>query len=188
MSFAVNAAYKNIGRRDNIHIIQADIFNLPFKKGIFDYIYSIGVLHHTPDTRKAFNMIVPFLKKEGELAVFLYALGHYHYFSDMWRNFTTKLPIRLMYYLSSISLPLYYIYKIPFLGRAVRFLLPTSDWPQWKGRWLNTFDWYTPKYQWKHTWPEVFQWFKEAGFTDIELNHDDRNSSITQICMKGSKK
>ncbi|MBI3378783.1 MAG: methyltransferase domain-containing protein [Nitrospirae bacterium] len=187
LSFAVDAAYKNIGERENVHIIQADIFNLPFKPGTFDHMYSIGVLHHTPDTKKAFHSVVPLLKKGGEFAVFIYAYGHYHYFSDIWRRITTKFPIKLMYYLSSIAVPLYYLHKIPFFGKAAQFLFPTANWPNRRWRWLDTFDWYTPKYQWKHTCPEVFQWYKEEDFTDIELFHLEKESSLAQICMRGKK-
>lgn len=187
LSFAVDAAYKNIGKRDNVHIIQADIFSLPFKPRIFDHMYSIGVLHHTPDTRKAFQSVVPLLKNGGEFAVFLYACGHYHYFSDLWRRITVKLPIKLMYYLSAVAVPLYYIHKIPFFGLATQFLLPTANWPNWRWRWLDTFDWYTPKYQWKHAWPEVFQWYKEEGFTDIELFSENNAVSLGQVCMRGKK-
>ena len=187
LSFAVDAAYRNIGDRTNVHIIQADIFHLPLKKEIFDHTYSIGVLHHTPDTREAFKSVVPFLKKGGGFAVFIYAHGHYHYFSDIWRKITMKLPIRLLYYLSSVAVPLYYIHKIPFFGKAAQFLLPTANWPDRRWRWLDTFDWYTPKYQWKHTWPEVFQWYKEEGFQDIDLFQTDNDGSLGQICMRGKK-
>lgn len=187
LSFAVDAAYKNIGKRDNVHIIQADIFHLPFKKESFDQMYSIGVLHHTPDTERAFKAVAPYLKRGGAFAVFLYGHGHYHYFSDIWRKITTKLPIRLMYYLSAIAVPLYYIHKVPFFGKAAQFLLPTANWPKWRWRWLDTFDWYTPKYQWKHTWPEVYRWFKEEGFTDIELYQEDKETVLAQICMRGRK-
>ena len=34
---------------------------------------------------------------------------------------------------------------------------------------MDTFDWYSPKYQSKHSYPEVFKWFKESGLTDIEI-------------------
>jgi uncharacterized protein YbaR (Trm112 family) len=188
LSLAVNAAFKNIGTRNNVHIVQADIFQLPFKKNIFDRIFSIGVLHHAPDTKNAFLKLVPYLKTGGELAIFVYAHGHYHYFSDIWRTITTKLSIKVMYYLSAIAVPLYHIQRIPFLGKALKFLIPVSHSKNSRWRWLDTFDWYTPKFQWKHTWPEVFRWFKEEGFTDIELNHEDKDSSITQICMRGRKK
>lgn len=188
LSFAVDAAYRNIGSRKNVHIVQADIFSLPFSPETFDSMYSIGVLHHTPDTRKAFQRVVPLLKKGGEFAVFLYAHGPVHYFSDLWRKFTTRLSIKTVYYLSSIAVPLYYVHKIPLIGRAAQFLLPTANWPDRQWRWLDTLDWYAPKYQWKHTWPEVYQWFREEGFTDIELFSETRDDSLTQICMRGRKK
>jgi len=188
LSFAVDAAYKNIGKRENVHIIQADIFNLPFRPGTFDQMYSIGVLHHTPDTKAAFHSVVPLLKQKGEFAVFLYAHGHYHAFSDRWRKISVHLPIKVLYWLSSISIPLYYLHKIPFFGNAAQFLLPTANWPHWKWRWLDTFDWYSPRYQWKHTWPEVFHWYQEEGFTDIELYQFEKESSLAQICMRGKKR
>jgi hypothetical protein len=41
--------------------------------------------------------------------------------------------------------------------------------PDWRWRWLDTFDWYTPKYQWKFLYPEVFRWFRDNGFEDVAL-------------------
>lgn len=180
LSYAVDAAYKNIGNRPNVHIVQTDIFNLPFKPETFDHMYSIGVLHHTPDTRKAFGSLVPFLKKGGTFAVYIYERGIYHLYSDLWRKITAKLPLKLMYLISAVAAPLYYIYKIPVLGSALQFRFPISHHPKWKWRWLDTFDWYTPKYQWKHTYPEVYSWYKENGFENVELFD-------FPVCMKGTK-
>jgi SAM-dependent methyltransferase len=180
LSFAVEAAYINIGKRPNVHIIQADIFKPPFQKEAFDHIYSIGVLHHTPDTRKAFESLVPLLKKEGTFAVFVYQKGDYYRYGDLWRKITTKLPFKFMYGFSAIAIPLYYMHKIPFIGPVLQYAFPTSNSPKWKWRWLDTFDWYTPKYQWKHTYPEVYRWFQEKGFSDMELfDHP--------VCIKGRK-
>jgi hypothetical protein len=41
--------------------------------------------------------------------------------------------------------------------------------PNWRWRWLDTFDWYTPKYQWKLLYPEVIRWFRANGFLDITV-------------------
>ena len=169
LSFAVDAAYKNVGQRTNAHILQADLFNLPFKPETFDMIYSIGVLHNTPDTRAAFKSLVPLLKKGGEMSIFVYHFGEYCYFSDIWRKLTTRLPVKLLYYLSALAIPLYYVHRIPFVGLPFQVLFPTANYPDWRWRWLDTFDWYSPKYQHKHTYPEVFKWFKEEGFKDIEI-------------------
>lgn len=187
LSFAVDAAYENVGKRGNVHIVQADLFRLPFPEGMFDAMYSLGVLHHTPDTKKAFDAAVPYLKPGGEFAVFLYAYGHYSYFSDLWRKVTTRVPYRIVYYLTALAIPLYYLYKLPFAGLALRFIFPMSQHPNPRWRWLDTFDWYSPKYQHKHSWPEVYQWYLENHFMDCVLNQESRELSLLHINMKGKK-
>ena len=54
LSFAVEASHKNLGQRPNVAVIQADVFRLPFRTQTFDAIFSLGVLHHSRDTREAF--------------------------------------------------------------------------------------------------------------------------------------
>ncbi|MDH3383154.1 MAG: methyltransferase domain-containing protein [Deltaproteobacteria bacterium] len=188
LSFAVDAAFENIGRRENVHIVQADLFHLPFAASCFEAMYSIGVLHHTPDTRKAFESVVPLLKTGGDFAVFVYAYGHYSYFSDIWRKITTRVPYRLLYYLTALSVPLYYIYEIPLVGLGFRFVFPMSRHPNPRWRWLDTFDWYTPRYQHKHTWPEVYQWYLENGFIEIKLNQESRDYSLLHVNVRGRKR
>lgn len=47
----------------------ADAENPPFKDGIFDLVFSWGVLHHTPGTQKAIDGIYRCLKPDGGKAV-----------------------------------------------------------------------------------------------------------------------
>ncbi|MFC1525175.1 methyltransferase domain-containing protein [Planctomycetota bacterium] len=171
LSFAVEAAFENMGLNPNYHIIQADIFELPFKPESFDYIFSIGVLHHTSDTQQAFSQLVPLLKKGGKVAIWVYDayLSKILFLSQQYRRITVHLPKWLLYFLSHIALFYYYLIKIPFLGHSFHFLLPISCHPNWRWRVLDTFDWYSPKYQWKHTYPEVYNWFKTTGLKNIRL-------------------
>lgn len=53
-------------------ISQADAENLPFSNNIFDFVYSWGVIHHTPDTQKAVQEIYRVLKPGGSFLVMLY--------------------------------------------------------------------------------------------------------------------
>jgi len=55
------------------------------------------------------------------------------------------------------------------LGKALRLALPISMESNWRWRWLDTFDWYTPTYQWKYLYPEVYRWFRDTGFEDVQL-------------------
>ena len=179
---AVDAAFSNIGRRAGVHIVQADIFALPFGDEVFDVAYSIGVLHHTPDPARAFLCVTRTLKVDGIMAVYVYAaMGIARHFSDTWRKLTTKLPSRLMFYAAASAVPLYHVYRAPLLGRPLQTVAPISMHPKWQWRWLDTFDWYTPEFQFKCTYSEVWRWFDQAGFDSIRILNEP-------ICMQGTKR
>jgi SAM-dependent methyltransferase len=170
LTTAIDAAYRNIGSRPHVHLVQADIFALPFRDQSFDLAYSIGVLHHTPDTRAAFARVAAMIRPCGKFAVYIYAgYGPSHKGSDLLRKVTTKLPLRIMWALSSAAIPLYYAYRIPGVGKLFQLVAPISMQPSSRWRWLDTFDWYTPSFQWKHLYPEVFRWFQENNFHDVEI-------------------
>jgi SAM-dependent methyltransferase len=106
LTTAVDAAYLNIGPRERVHLVQADIFALPFRDGTFDLAYSIGVLHHTPNPRAAFARVATTVKKGGEVAVYLYAgYGPWFRGSDLLRRVTVRLPLRFMFWLSAGAVP-----------------------------------------------------------------------------------
>ena len=178
---AVDAAAQNLRGSSTAHLVQADIFALPFRDETFDVAYSIGVLHHTPDTAAAFRRVAVTVKKGGYLAVYLYfAGGLARYVSDALRIVTTRLPRPVVYYASTVAVPLYFLHRLPLIGRVSQTLLPTNVHPSWRWRWLDTFDWYTPTYQWKHRYPEVIRWFREAGFSDLHVADEP-------ICIRGLK-
>jgi len=178
---AVDAAAQNLGPWPTAHLVQADIFALPFRDETFDICYSIGVLHHTPDTAAAFGRVAGMVRKGGYLAVYVYhAGGLARYISDTFRALTTRVPRPVVYYASMASVPLYFLHRAPLIGRASQVFLPTSPHPDWRWRWLDTFDWYSPRYQWKHRYPEVLRWFREAGFSDLYVADEP-------ICIRGLK-
>lgn len=171
LSRAVDAAQRNIGKRANVHIAQANIFELPFRPETFDFIFSIGVLHHTPNTKSAFDNLPPLLRHNGKIAIWLYTTydSIQWRFSDLYRHVTPRLPKRLLHALSYSAVPLYYMYKLPVLGLLLRWVLPVSNHPKAEWRVLDTFDWYSPKYQWKHSYEEVFPWFEAHSLTDMRV-------------------
>jgi hypothetical protein len=75
------------------------------------------------------------------------------------------------------AVPLYGVHqllkKIPLVGRrassALAYAIPMSFDPDREWRILDTFDWYSPRYQSKHTYEEVFGWFEECGLQDIRV-------------------
>ena len=167
---AVDAAYQNIGRLPNVHLAQADIFALPVRRESFDLAYSIGVLHHTPNPPLAFARVAETVAPGGKLAIYVYSrYGPAHRMSDALRVVTTRLPLRVVWVLAAGAVPLYYVHRLPVVGKASLLALPSSMEPHWRWRWLDTFDWYTPKYQAKYLYPEVFRWFRDEGFDVVDL-------------------
>ncbi|MFC1698986.1 methyltransferase domain-containing protein [Candidatus Omnitrophota bacterium] len=171
LSFAVDAAFKNMGDNKNIDFVQADVFRLPFKGNSFDFIYSLGVLHHTPNPKGAFMVLPRLLKSGGKISITLYSAYEkiFVWNTKFWRFFTTRLPKKLLYYLCFLAGPLYYLYQIPVFGRALKLFFIISMQPRWRWRVLDTFDWYSPTYQFWFTHFEVFQWFKESNLNEIEV-------------------
>jgi ubiquinone/menaquinone biosynthesis C-methylase UbiE len=50
----------------------ADSEKLPFPDDYFDIVYSWGVIHHTPDTKKAMHEIIRVCKPQGTIRVMIY--------------------------------------------------------------------------------------------------------------------
>jgi SAM-dependent methyltransferase len=171
LSSAVEAAHRNLGDRGSVRIAQADIFRLPFADATFDFVFSIGVLHHTPSTRQAFERLVRLVKPGGRIAIWLYHgySGVQWKASNLLRRWTWRLPPRTLHALSHVAVPKYYVDRLPGIGLASRLLFPVSMHPKAEWRVLDTFDWYSPRYQWKHTYEEVFPWFEQQGLVDIRV-------------------
>jgi len=56
----------------NSGLAVGDVENLPFRDSSFDVVYSWGVLHHTPDTQRAFDEAHRVLRPGGDLRVMIY--------------------------------------------------------------------------------------------------------------------
>lgn len=179
LSNAVEPAMRLYGLRPNVNIIQGNLFNPPLRNAQFDLVYSFGVLMATPDTKKAFMSIAPLVKPNGKLAVYIYANRSVsgvwadktkEQLSELYRKVTVKLPHRLLYILSYVGIPLDAMKHLPKIGRFVDATFESGGGSNWRMTVLQTFDWYSPKYQWKHTNSEVAEWFNEAGFSNLYIS------------------
>jgi 2-polyprenyl-3-methyl-5-hydroxy-6-metoxy-1,4-benzoquinol methylase len=177
LSLAAEVAYENLRDRPTT-FFQADVFKLPFAPESFDYIYSLGVLHHTPDCQAAFKVLPRLLKPGGRIAIWLYSkYNKWYKMSDLYRKVTRRMSPKVLHKLCYGVIPLYgahqILRKIPLVGRpasgVVAYMIPMAFNPDPKWRVLDTFDWYSPWYQSKHTYEEVFRWFEECGLEDLRV-------------------
>ncbi len=177
LSLAAEAAAVNLKDRQAA-FFQADVFKLPFAPESFDIIYSIGVLHHTPNCEQAFKTLPALLKPGGKIAIWLYSAYHKWYrMSDLYRKATRRMPPKTLYRLCHVAVPMYGAHKalraVPLVGKpisgVIKYLLPMSFHPDPRWRVLDTLDWYSPWYQSKHTYEEVFRWFEDCGLRDLRV-------------------
>lgn len=177
LSLACEVAARNLADR-NATFFQADVFKLPFAPESFDLIYSIGVLHHTPNCERAFKALPALLKPGGRIAIWLYSgYNKWYRMSDVYRKWTRRLPPRVLHKLCYAVIPLYgahqVLRKVPLVGRpassALAFAFPMAFHRDREWRILDTFDWYSPWYQSKHTYEEVFRWFEDCGLENLKV-------------------
>jgi SAM-dependent methyltransferase len=71
-SNAVSCAPEYLAQVGNIRVTQASIDDLPFPDESFDFIFSLGVLHHLPDTAGAIRSLTRKLKPGGRFLIYLY--------------------------------------------------------------------------------------------------------------------
>lgn len=134
LSVAVEAAYRNTKDLPNVHIIQADIYHPPLKRS-FDYAFSVGVLHHLPDPRGGFDALVKRVKPGGAISAWVYGRENngwiVNFVNPLRERFTSKLPPRLLYFLSYIpTLILYSMLKLiyaPFAQTGLKRFLFYAD-------------------------------------------------------------
>src|SRR6266576_6155793 len=178
LSLASEVAAKNLADRDFV-AFQADVFSLPFAPESFDIIYSVGVLHHTPDCEAAVKELDKYLKPGGVLAVWLYSgYNKWYRFSDFWRRYTHKMKPQTLHSILKVAVPFFYhlergLRRVPVVGRpvagAVHHAFPVNQQTDAEARMLDTFDWYSPRYQSKHTYEQVFRWFEAMGMEDMHI-------------------
>ena len=95
LSLAAEVADENLRDRQAV-FFQADVFKLPFAPESFDYIYSLGVLHHTPDCKAAFQVLPRLLKPGGRIAIWLYSkYNNWYKMSDVYRKVTRRMSPKL---------------------------------------------------------------------------------------------
>jgi SAM-dependent methyltransferase len=184
-STAVDAAYENLRRFPHVHVVQADIYHLPFAPRTFGFVYALGVLQHTPDVEAAFAALPPMLAPGGRLCVDFYmrtwrtALTPYYWM----RPLTKRLPRQRLFAAVQRAVPVLLpirrsIGRIPGVGAYLKRMVPVADYHgvlplddrqlmEWAL--LDTFDWLSPEHDHPQRAATVRRWFETAGVQEIEV-------------------
>lgn len=188
ISLSVEIAYKKTKKYKNTVVSQASIFQLPYPNKFFDIIYSFGVIHHTPDPKKALHILIDKLVDGGVIGVYVYNKKPFlrEIADTEIRKITTKLNYdecmkfakkmtMLGMAFNKIKKPLIIKEDIEMLNiKKGEYNLHKFIYDNFLKCWFNpgqdleyadlvNQDWYHPYFSSHHTKEELIGWFKEAG-------------------------
>jgi SAM-dependent methyltransferase len=184
-SRAVDACYTNLRHHPDLHVVQGDIYALPFQKGFFHYVYSLGVLQHTPDVGRAFAALPPMVRAGGRLCVDFYGRGfgtmlHAKYlFRPITKHMSQQRLLRILQSAVPVLLPVSQVLAgVPAVGRFLKRLIPVANYTgmyplnaQQLREWalLDTFDMLAPEYDQPQPAARVRCWLEAADLAGIEV-------------------
>jgi SAM-dependent methyltransferase len=191
LSIAVETAFAATREISNAHIIQADIYRLPLAR-LFDYAFSVGVLHHLPDPKGGFLSLASKVKPGGHLSAWVYGAENNEWITR-WVNpvrekVTSRIDKRVLLQLSKLpAASLYLATKLvygPLNRRAtgVARHLFYNDYLKaiapfgWREQHTIVFDHLVAPTAFYLSRDEFDSWWKEIGAQDVILNWHNKNS------------
>jgi SAM-dependent methyltransferase/uncharacterized protein YbaR (Trm112 family) len=133
ISDAIESTRVNTQGLPNVHLVQADVYHLPFRPGVFDFAYSIGVLHHLPEPEAAFQRLVGLVRPGGSIFIWVYSNRRrfVNFVLESVRAVTTRVPKPVQQFLSFVGagvdwvgfiVPYRAVSRLPLVGAAARRL------------------------------------------------------------------
>lgn len=187
----VESAFALTRDQPNAHIVQCDIFKLPLKKA-FDYAFSVGVLHHTPDPKKAFLSLASKVKKDGHISAWVYGAENNEwiskYINPVRESFTSQISQPMLYQLSklptlSVFLTTKLIYRpINVISKGVAARLFYNEYLNhlgtfgWREQHNIVFDHLVAPTAFYISKDEFAEWWSEIGAEDVEITWHNENS------------
>lgn len=184
-SDALSVARRNLASENNVGFCHASVDDLPFEVESLDFAYSLGVLHHVPDTRAAIKSVAAVLKPGAPFLIYLYyAFDQRPWWfralwraSDLIRKLVSRMPLPMKNFVcDAIAVVVY----LP-LARTARLLeksgmLP-SAWPlaYYRDRDLyvlrtDALDRFGTRLEQRFTRPEIEDMLIAAGFDNIRFS------------------
>lgn len=184
-SSAVLAAHENNAAFGDVLFFQCDIFDMPFVKGTFDFVFCHGVLQHTPRPERAFHALVSMLKPGGRISIDIYrkdGLIRPWKSKYLWRWLTTRMSRETLLALLEWYVPRWLpidtrIKSIPRIGNYLGTVIPCWNYmhtdlsDEQKVQWaiMDTFDALAPAYDRPARLQDVERWCRDAGLCEVEV-------------------
>ena len=185
-SSALDIAKRNLSNFDNCEFDSATVDEIPMQNNSMDFGYSLGVLHHVPNTALGIKQCVNKLKSGAPFLLYLYYrfdnrpwwFGLIWSITDLLRRVVSKMPYRLRYASSQIIAILIYL---PLARTALffeKFNLNVSNFPLSSYRNLSFYtmrtdalDRFGTRLEQRFTRKEIKVMMQEAGLENIEFSN-----------------
>jgi SAM-dependent methyltransferase len=180
-----------------------DILSPPFRPQTFDFVAADQVIHHTPDTPRAFAILAELVAPGGQIAVYVYRKkAPLRELADtQLREITTGMDLdealRLAEQLTELGRELSHLNAritlergVPLLGiapgehdvqRLIYWHFLKCFWNDELGHAqsvLTNLDWYHPPYASRHSPEEVQEWCQLAGLEVVHLDVAESGISV----------
>jgi SAM-dependent methyltransferase len=165
-------------------LVQGDNLRLPLRDGCADLVISNGVIHHTPDARRAFLELARVLRPGGTLVVSVYDRRSwyrpvYRYAGGLVRALRRAIGDRG---LRVTVFPLFHLVLLVFLPLATRRRL----FPPIETSWNLFHDQLTTPHASFHGFEELAAWAREAGLEGVEERREAARQLATARCVRPS--
>jgi SAM-dependent methyltransferase len=184
-SAAAVQAYRNVQSLAHADVVQGDIFRPPFRGQAFDFVYSIGVLHHLPDPERGFRSLLPLVKPGGAILIWVYSKSRHwtNALLEAARRCTSRLPFRALKALSFLGAAVDWAcfigpYKAavrcgPFGAVAERFIFPRiklyARYP-FQVAYADWFDRLSAPVRYYYDEADLQGWAQRAGLRQVRIS------------------
>jgi ubiquinone/menaquinone biosynthesis C-methylase UbiE len=194
---ALAVARNNLSQAPNTTFHLASVGNIPLQDDSLDFAFSLGVLHHVPDTLSAIKQVAMKLKRGAPFLVYLYyAFDNRPWWfkavwklSNLFRILICKLPASLKLVVSQIIAALIYWPLARAAALVERAGLPTELIPLEAYRHrsfyvmrTDAYDRFCTSLEKRFTRGQIERMFLDAGFAHIRFS-----DSVPFWCVVGLK-
>lgn len=185
-STALEVARSNLAALTNVQFHRASVETLPFPDDSLDFSYSLGVLHHVPDTAAAIHSVAAKLKPGAPFLVYLYyAFDNRPVWFRMLWNITNalrvvicQLPHTLRFAVSQVIATVIYWPLARAANMLAYFNVLPHNWPLAYYRdkdfyvmRTDALDRFGTRLERRFTRAQIQQMLEAAGFQDISFSH-----------------
>lgn len=187
LSKSVEDTYHNLKEFRNAHVVQSDIYNIPYKDESFDFVYSLGVIHYVTNPLQALKSIILKAKSHCGILIYVYyaldnqpaILKFILFLVTLFRKITKQMPKCVLYplcYILSIFFKVFLVFPARIFD-ALNMKTISNNFPlnaykdkPFKILYTDTIDRFSPPLEHRFTRDQITAMFNTLGVNDVNIS------------------